>query len=120
SPDRGSQGPSEDDDSWAIAALLLKMLTGNDPPSDGFETEAELEQQGIEDPGLRASLLRALHNDPAERNEELRPLKRDLARWFVAHAGEEPSAHAPVMSSTPPPLPESKRPAASSVSRPVA
>jgi len=104
SPDRGQQGPSEHDDSWAVAALLLKMLTGNDPPSDGFESEAELERQGVTDPMLQTALLRALHSDPAERNEGLRPFKRDLARWFVEHAGEEPLSHH-ALSSSPPPLP---------------
>lgn len=104
SPDRGQQGPSEHDDAWAIGALLVKMLTGNDPPTDGFESEADLEKHGVVGAPLQSALFRSLHTDPAERNEGLRPLKRDLARWFVDHAGEEPfSAHA--MSSSPPPLP---------------
>jgi hypothetical protein len=80
------------------------MITGTDPPSDGFEAEEDLEKHGVRDAALRASLLLALHNSPSERSEGLRPLKRDLARWFVDHAGEEPLVHAP-MSSSPPPLP---------------
>ncbi len=108
SPDRGAQGPSQEDDSWAIAAVLLNMLTGKDPPSDGFETIEELADFGVSDPALQKALLHSLRGDPAERSEELRPLKRDLARWFVEHAGEEPFVHPPTMSSSPPPLPESK------------
>lgn len=109
SPDRGAQGPSEHDDAWAIGALLLKMLSGKDPPTDGFESEADLEKHGVSDAALRKALFHSLHTDPSQRNEGLRPLKRELARWFVDHAGEEPFS-TPVMSSSPPPLPPSVAP----------
>lgn len=109
SPDRGAQGPSEHDDAWATAAILLKMLSGKDPPTDGFESETDLEKHGVSDAALRKALFHALHNDPSRRNEGLRPLKRELARWFVDHAGEEPFSN-PVMSSSPPPLPPSVAP----------
>ncbi|HEY6722769.1 MAG TPA: hypothetical protein VI197_02025 [Polyangiaceae bacterium] len=109
SPDRGAQGPSEHDDAWAIGAILLKMLSGKDPPTDGFESEADLEKLGVSDAALRKALFHSLHTDPSQRNEGLRPLKRELARWFVDHAGEEPFA-TPVMSSSPPPLPPSMAP----------
>lgn len=104
SPDRGAQGPSEHDDAWAIGAILLKMLSGKDPPTDGFESEDDLEKHGVNDAALRKALFHSLHSDPGQRNDGLRPLKRELARWFVDHAGEEPFA-TPVMSSSPPPLP---------------
>jgi len=109
SPDRGAQAPSEHDDAWAIGAILLKMLIGKDPPTDGFESEADLEKQGVSDTALQKALFHSLHNDPSQRNEGLRPLKRELARWFVDHAGEEPFS-TPVMSSSPPPLPPSVAP----------
>src|SRR5690606_17580946 len=87
------------------------------PPTDGFNTETELEQWPVADPALRSALLRSLHADPGQRNHGLRPLKRDLARWFVEHAGEEPLAQHN-MSSAPPPLPESSvRPKARSKPR---
>lgn len=109
SPDRGTQGPSEHDDAWAIGAILLKMLSGKDPPTDGFESEADLEKHGVSDAALCKALFHSLHSDPGQRNEGLRPLKRELARWFVDHAGEEPFS-TPVMSSSPPPLPPSVAP----------
>lgn len=109
SPDRGAQGPSEHDDAWAIGAILLKMLSGKDPPTDGFESEADLEKHGVSDAALRKALFHSLHTDPSQRNEGLRPLKRELARWFVDHAGEEPFS-TPLMSSSPPPLPPSVAP----------
>jgi serine/threonine protein kinase len=106
-PQRGASGPSEDDDTWATTALLFEMLTGEPPPREGFESEAQLGEHGIPE-ALRDTLLNGLHSREEQRSQGLRPMKRDLARWFVEHAGEEPFIH-PAMSSNPPPLPRASQ-----------
>jgi hypothetical protein len=102
-------GPSEPDDSWAAAALLHVMLVGKPPPRGGYETESALAAAGVTDPALQVALYHALARDLGARSHDLRPLKRELARWFVEHAGEEPIAPGP-HSTQPPPLPASLRP----------
>ena len=101
--------PSEPDDTWATAALLHTMLTGKAPARVGYESESALADAGIVDPVLRVALYHALARDLDARSHDLRPLKRELARWFVEHAGEEPIAPGP-HSTSPPPLPPSVRP----------
>jgi hypothetical protein len=109
SAERGNEDPpTESDDSWAAAALLHKMLLGTTPPRDGYASEAELTEAGVTDAALLGALAHALHKDPEQRSRDVRPLKRELARWFVEHAGEEPPAPGP-HSSSPPPLPASQR-----------
>lgn len=107
SPQRGDGAPSETDDAWAVAALLFKMLTGNDPPAQGVESEDALLELGVADAALRTCLWHALNADAEARDSEIRPLKRALARWFVDHAGEDEfPSHS---GSLPPPLPASQR-----------
>lgn len=102
---RGESGAaSEADDTWAVGGLLHLLLTGKEPPQTGVASPAELERSGVTDPMLREVLAHCLAPDPALRHADLRPLKRELARWFVDHAGEEPSHHGGVPS-RPPPLP---------------
>lgn len=109
SPERGNQDPpTEADDSWAAAALLHKMLLGEPPPREGYDSETALRKAGVTDPALSAALAHALHKDPEERSRDVRPLKRELARWFVEHAGEEPQSPGP-HSTSPPPLPPSQQ-----------
>jgi hypothetical protein len=109
SPERGNQDPpTEADDSWAAAALLHKMLLGHTPPREGYASEKQLRDAGVDDPALSAALAHALNKDPEERSRDVRPLKRELARWFVEHAGEEPQAPGP-HSTSPPPLPPSQQ-----------
>jgi hypothetical protein len=109
SADRGNEDPpTESDDSWAAAALLHKMLLGTTPPREGYASEAELSDAGVTDSALRAAMAHALNKDPEQRSRDVRPLKRELARWFVEHAGEEPIAPGP-HSSSPPPLPANQR-----------
>jgi hypothetical protein len=109
SPDRGDEDPpTEADDAWGAAALLHKMLLGVIPPRDGYASETQLRDAGVTDPALCAALAHALNRDPDERSRDVRPLKRELARWFVEHAGEEPPAPGP-HSSSPPPLPPNQR-----------
>ena len=109
SADRGNEDPpTESDDSWAAAALLHKMLLGTTPPREGYASETELRQAGVTDVALLAAMAHALNKDPEQRSRDVRPLKRELARWFVEHAGEEPIAPGP-HSSSPPPLPASQR-----------
>ncbi len=110
-PERAPDGtPTIADDTWAIAALLDWMLTGSPPPESGYASEEELETAGVTDRALRAALFHTLTASRPERQTDLRPLRRELARWFVDHAGEEPIApsHHPT---APPPLPPSVRPA---------
>jgi len=101
--------PSEPDDSWGAAALLFLMLVGEPPARVGYETETALADAGVLDPVLRVALYHGLARDLGARSHDLRPLKRELARWFVEHAGEEPIAPGP-HSTSPPPLPPSLRP----------
>ncbi|MEI9942331.1 MAG: hypothetical protein WDO69_34370 [Pseudomonadota bacterium] len=100
---------SEPDDSWGAAALLFLMLVGEPPARAGYESETALADAGVLDPVLRVALYHALARDLGVRSHDLRPLKRELARWFVEHAGEEPIAPGP-HSTSPPPLPPSVRP----------
>lgn len=97
--------PSEPDDSWAAAALLFLMLIGDPPPRTGFESESAVAEAGITDPALRMALYHGLARDLGARSHDLRPLKRELARWFVEHAGEEPIPPGTHHSTSPPPLP---------------
>lgn len=101
--------PSEPDDSWSAAALLFLMLVGSPPARAGYESESALADAGVLDPVLRVALYHALARDLGVRSHDLRPLKRELARWFVEHAGEEPIPPGP-HSTSPPPLPPSIRP----------
>ncbi len=104
SPERSNAGaPSFEDDAWAVAAVLHQMLTGAAPPVVGVVGEADLETAGLEDPMLRGCLATALAAEP-EKRSDLHHLKRELARWFVGHAGEQPEL-SPATSSIPPPLP---------------
>ena len=103
--------PSEPDDTWGAAALLFLMLVGGPPARAGYESESALADAGVLDPVLRVALYHALARDLGVRSHDLRPLKRELARWFVEHAGEEPIAPGP-HSTQPPPLPPSLRPSA--------
>ncbi len=109
SADRGNEDPpTESDDSWAAAALLHKMLLGTPPPREGYASETDLRDAGVLDAALSAALAHALNKDVEQRSRDVRPLKRELARWFVEHAGEEPISPGP-HSSSPPPLPASQR-----------
>jgi len=109
SSDRGNEDPpTESDDAWAAAALLHKMLLGTTPPREGYASETDLRDAGVSDAALCAALAHALNKDPEQRSRDVRPLKRELARWFVEHAGEEPISPGP-HSSSPPPLPASQR-----------
>jgi len=109
SAERGNEDPpTESDDSWAAAALLHKMLLGTTPPREGYASETEVSDAGVTDAALVGALAHSLHKDPEARSRDVRPLKRELARWFVEHAGEEPVAPGP-HSSSPPPLPPSQR-----------
>jgi hypothetical protein len=117
-PERAPDGlPSIADDTWATAALLHWMLTGSPPPGGGYASEADLEKAGVSDRALRATLFHILTASRPDRQSDLRPLRRDLARWFVDHASEEPIAPGP-HATAPPPLPPSIRPVPRS-SRPL-
>jgi hypothetical protein len=102
---RGESGtPSEGDDTWAVTALLHLMLAGEPPPADGIGASDELFETEIADEALRTALRHGLSREEEQRVLDLRPLKRELARWFVEHAGDETS-HSGHPHSRPPPLP---------------
>ncbi|HTQ04850.1 MAG TPA: hypothetical protein VMI54_13385 [Polyangiaceae bacterium] len=109
-PERAPEGtPTIADDTWATAALLHWMLTGKPPPEHGYADAEGLEKAGVTDPALRAALFHTLTASRPDRQSDLRPLRRELARWFVDHAGEEPIAPSH-RQTAPPPLPPSVRP----------
>jgi hypothetical protein len=109
-PERDPNGPPTiADDTWATAALLHWMIAGTPPPESGYASEEALEKAGVSDAALRKALFHTLTSSRPERQSDLRPLRRDLARWFVDHAGEEPIAPGP-HATAPPPLPPSVRP----------
>jgi hypothetical protein len=102
--------PKIADDAWAVAALLHEMLTGKAPPATGYASEAELADAGVSDAALRTSLFHGLASDAEVRSRDLRPLRRELARWFVEHAGEETIPPSVRHSKEPPPLPSTLAP----------
>lgn len=110
SPERGETGkPSVADDAWAAAGLLHMMLTGSPPPKEGYTDVAALAAAGVEHVALQEALLHGLNQDAKARNSDIRPLKRELARWFVEHAGEDAALGAH-HSTLPPPLPNEALP----------
>lgn len=116
SPERGDTG-SEADDTWAVTSLLWLMLVGSPPPAAGLASTTEAAAAGVADPELAAALLHGLNQNAAERATDLRALKRELARWFVDHAADEP--HPVSRSTAPPPLPPSSPPPVVTASVPV-
>jgi len=116
-PERAPGGaPSIADDTWACAALLHWMLTGNPPPQNGYGSLAEIEAAGVADEALRTALIHTLTSSRPDRQSDLRPLRRELARWFVEHAGEEPVVPS-LKPTAPPPLPPSTRPSTHPLAR---
>jgi hypothetical protein len=83
------------------------MLTGSRPQADGYSTDADLQAAGVADGTLRGALVHALAKRKDGRGD-LHDLRRELARWFVDHAGEEPPSPGQVHTA-PPPLPHSGR-----------
>jgi hypothetical protein len=109
-PERAPDGmPSIADDTWGTAALLHWMVTGKPPPEGGYASQEDIEQAGVADAALRTALFHTLTANRPDRQTDLRPLRRELARWFVEHASEEPILPGHHMSA-PPPLPPSIRP----------
>lgn len=103
SPERGEQGaPSFADDAWAVAAILYDLLIGAAPPAVGIVSEADVRALGVEEADLCTVLAHALAADPAAR-ADLHEIRRELARWYVAHAGD-PSEGSGAFA-LPPPLP---------------
>jgi hypothetical protein len=109
-PERAPDGtPSIADDTWACASLLHWMLTGHAPPGAGYANLQEIEAAGVTDAALCTALIHTLTSSRPDRQSDLRPLRRELARWFVEHAGEEPIVPS-LRPAEPPPLPPSVRP----------
>jgi hypothetical protein len=105
SPERTATGaPSVADDAWAAGALLFRLLTGRDPSTTGITSRDELERAGLDDPILCEALALALASDPEKRAPDLQPLRRELARWFAEHAGDDAAPSSSTLR-VPPPLP---------------
>jgi hypothetical protein len=102
--------PDPGDDTWATTALLYFVLTGSAPPAAGLGSLADLEGTKIDDPLLCEVLLHGLARDPDRRATTLFGLKRELARWFIAHAADERLPESTTVSHKPPPLPPSMAP----------
>jgi hypothetical protein len=102
-PEHTKDAPTPADDAWAAASLLHLMLTSSGPPPEGYSTDADLQAAGVADGTLRAALVHALAKRKDGRGD-LHDLRRELARWFVDHAGEEPPQPGQVHTA-PPPLP---------------
>ena len=112
SPTRGEDGPpSAEDDAWAVAGLLYQLLTGKSPPVEGLGPPAELEEVGALDQVLCEVMAHGLASDEAARIKDVTELKRELARWYVDHAGDEDGLVSKTPSTAPPPLPPSILPA---------
>jgi hypothetical protein len=103
-PERGPGPASPEDDVWAAAALLYRLVTGKDPAPTGVPSDAELKALGVDDSILPSALQHALSPDAASRMVDLKSLRRELARWLTEHAGEDVS-HGSVSGGKPPPLP---------------
>jgi hypothetical protein len=97
------------DDVWDTTALLYDMLTGSAPPAEGFASVEELDSLSLDDTVLRDALFHGLAKEPQQRTQTLNAVKRELARWFIAHAADEPLSLETV-SHQPPPLPPSVAP----------
>lgn len=109
-PEHAAGGPPVfEDDVWAIAALLYRLVTGNDPPAQGVAHEEQLKALGIDDSILPGAIAHSLAVDASARNTDLRGLRRELARWLAEHAGED-VAHASTGQGKPPPLPPGQSP----------
>jgi serine/threonine protein kinase len=100
--------PSERDDSFAVAALLYEMLLGSVPAAEGLTDKRLIEEQ-VHDPALGLALWHALTRDESQRSKQLKPLQRELARWFVDHPGAKAASN----SAPPPPLPATAVPSPS-------
>lgn len=107
-PERASSEVPLDarDDTWATTALLYYMLSGAPPPQTGLASLSAIESLGIDDSLLCEVLVHGLASDESKRARNLISLKRELARWFIAHAADEPMPVS-IASHKPPPLPAS-------------
>ncbi len=105
SPERSVEASgSADDDTWAVAQVVLEVLTGKTVPAEGLAAEEDLIELGVQEEPLRAALFVALGKSSKARRDGLKLLRRALARHFV-HQADEDSVPAGVHSSAPPPLP---------------
>lgn len=104
-----ADAPDVRDDTWATTALLYFVLTGTTPPEAGLASTLDLSAVGISDTVLAEALFHGLATDPSKRAKNLAALKRELARWFIAHAADEPMPLS-TLSHKPPPLPPSLAP----------
>ncbi len=92
-------GPSQQDDVWALHALLYLVLVGR-PPYRGKDAKtvlhamseappASLATAGIQDERLQGMLERGLHGSPDERARSVFDLEAELFDWLSANAPKD-------------------------------
>jgi hypothetical protein len=102
SPERlAGGGPCQEDDVWALHALLYAALMGSVPfAGNGDELASnirrglsrQLAEQGIDEPALERLLQQGLAADPSQRTSDLESLAAALDAW---ERGKEPLPPAP-------------------------
>ena len=118
------QGPTAEDDVWALHASLYASLTGS-APFDGTSKDAlvtamksnqrqPLSAFGIDEPSLQTLIDRGLDGDSSRRTQSVRELKQGLYDWLRARVPQRDSLSeiappsldwddpAPVIESAPP------------------
>ena len=100
SPERlHGAGPSQQDDVWALHALLYLVLVGR-PPYRGKDAKsvlhamseappASLAAAGIQDERLQGMLDRGLHGSPDERARSVFDLEAELFDWLSTNAPKD-------------------------------
>jgi len=126
-------GPSQQDDVWALHALLYMVLVGR-PPYRGkdaksvlqamSEAPASLATLGIQDERLQGMLDRGLHGSPDERVRSVFDLEAELFDWLGANAPKDaPGQARPAVGLVPgpagPPLTKASDPSAPRLRSPL-
>jgi serine/threonine protein kinase len=108
-------GPSQQDDVWALHALLYLVLVGR-PPYRGKDAKsvlhamseappASLAAAGIRDERLQSMLDRGLHGSPDERVRSVFDLEAELFDWLSANAPKDaPDPSRPTVGLVPGPV----------------
>ncbi len=115
-------GPSQQDDVWALHALLYLVLVGR-PPYRGKDAKsvlqamsdaapAPLSASGIQDERLQGLLDRGLHASPDERARSVFDFEAELFDWLSTNAPKEAPDPARAVGGVPGPAVPAKSPQA--------